>query len=531
MLINKLTLSWPRVYPLKRKNNGLIKKMKKKAIQTTLALALLVAGGFLRVQQTYAAGWENVGAVGFSAGDDVEYTSLAFNSSTNEPYVVYQDNANSGKATVKKFSNDSWRSVGPAGFNTGTGTGDDALYTSIAFNPSTNEPYVAFVDEGHYSKVTVMRFHSGSWQLVGSAGFSAGNSHYLSFAFNPSTSEPYVAYKDDANSSKATVMKFSGGSWQNVGSAGFSAGKATFTALAFNPSTNEPYVAYADGANSTEVSVMKFSGGSWQVVGDAGFGGWAEGVSLAFNPSTSEPYVVYLGHWNLSQATVMKFSGGSWQTVGVTGFTATHVKAMSLSFNPSTSEPYFAYADSNHSYKATVMKFHNGYWQVVGSAGFSAGYIFSSSGEAGGKAYTSSLAFKPSTNELYITYKDDGARVMKFDGQVRVTTDTPTLNYSISKKAKKRISYTFTNLSLTNKKYVKMTLSGRRLKVISVRRSDTDSIVTIELKYAKWGTGNYNLAMSYKNKVKIPYEKRGKIKFRKGWESGSVSSENILSII
>lgn len=116
-------------------------------------------------------------------------------------------------------------------------------------------------------------------------------------------------------------------------------------------------------------------------------------------------------------------------------------------------------------------------------------------------------------------------------GNVQVTTDTSTLAYSISKKAKKRISYTFTNLSLTNKKYVTMRIGGRKVKVVGLRRSGTSSIVTVELKYEKWGRGNYNLAMSYKNKTRTAYKtKKGKTKYRNGWERGNVSQDNILTI-
>jgi hypothetical protein len=64
-----------------------------------------------------------------------------------------------------------------------------------------------------------------------------------------------------------------------------------------------------------------------------------------------------------------------------------------------------------------------------------------------------------------------------------------------------------------------------------VRRSGNDSIVRIYFKYKKWAVGNYNLAMTYKNQTKVPYTtKKGKTKYRKGWENGGVNSENILSI-
>ena len=50
--------------------------------------------------------WKIVGNAGFSEGT-AYYTSLAF-SSAGEPYVAYEDDGNSGKATVMKFDGANW---------------------------------------------------------------------------------------------------------------------------------------------------------------------------------------------------------------------------------------------------------------------------------------------------------------------------------------------------------------------------------------------------------------------------------------
>ncbi len=69
------------------------------------------------------------------------------------------------------------------------------------------------------------------------------------------------------------------------------------------------------------------------------------------------------------------------------------------------------------------------------------------------------------------------------------------------------------------------------MKVVGLRRSGVDSIVTVELKYAKWGRGSYNLAMSYKNQTKVAYkDKKGKTKYKKGWERGNVAQDGVLLI-
>jgi|GEM_PF-4908050 len=116
----------------------------------------------------------------------------------------------------------------------------------------------------------------GTWQQVGTAGFSAGATTYTSLAFD-SSGTPYVAYQDGSVFGKASVMKFSAGSWQQVGTAGFSAGLAFYTSLAFD-SSGTPYVAYQDVANGGKASVMKFP--MPVPVKSASVGGVAERISL-----------------------------------------------------------------------------------------------------------------------------------------------------------------------------------------------------------------------------------------------------------
>jgi peptidoglycan/xylan/chitin deacetylase (PgdA/CDA1 family) len=117
-------------------------------------------------------------------------------------------------------------------------------------------------------------------------------------------------------------------------------------------------------------------------------------------------------------------------------------------------------------------------------------------------------------------------------GVKSVVSNTPILAYSTSKKAKSKMVLTFHDLALTKKKWVKVRINGRRVTVSSVRRSGNDSLVTVTLKYKNWGVGDYSVFMTYKNQIKIPYKtSKGKTKYRKSWESGSVNSEKLFSII
>ncbi len=398
--------------------------------QLTVSICLLPVLLFGGIGSAYAA-WEKVGTAGFSEGY-AEYTSLAFDGST--PYVAYRNEGNGGKATVMRFNGTgtvgTWETVGTAGFSEG-----EVWYTSLAFNGST--PYVAYQDKGNGNKATVMRFNGtgtvGTWETVGDAGFSAGETDYTSLAFDGST--PYVAYTDGKDGYKATVMRFNGtgtvGTWETVGTAGFSEGEVWYTSLAFDGST--PYVAYRDWGNGGKATVMRFNGtgtvGTWETVGDAGFSaGETDYTSLAFDGST--PYVAYRDKGNESKATVMRFNGtgtvGTWETVGNAGFSAGEVNFMNLAFTGST--PYVAYRDWGNGGKATVMRFNGtgtvGTWETVGTAGFS----------EGNTEYTS-LAFTGSTP--YVAYADgrDGykATVMRYnlvttDPATEVTPTTATLN-------------------------------------------------------------------------------------------------------
>ena len=124
---------------------------------------------------------------------------------------------------------------------------------SIANNDSDENPYNFNIQGTGTTAATT------TWQIVGSAGFSADYADYTSLALDASGT-PYVAYSDWNNDGKASVMKFNGSSWVNVGSAGFTLGRADYISLAIYNGT--PYIAYEDYP-STKASVMKFNGSSW----------------------------------------------------------------------------------------------------------------------------------------------------------------------------------------------------------------------------------------------------------------------------
>jgi hypothetical protein len=100
-----------------------------------------------------------------------------------------------------------------------------------------------------------MMYNGSNWVVVGNVGFSIGNAPYTSLAFSPSDNLPYVAFEDWMNSNKSTVMKFDGTNWVNVGPANFSAGQAYNEDLAIS-SKGEPYIVYTDSLNM--LTVMRY---------------------------------------------------------------------------------------------------------------------------------------------------------------------------------------------------------------------------------------------------------------------------------
>ena len=340
--------------------------------------------------------WALVGAAGFSARGAI-YTSLAI-APDGTPYVLYADAANSNKATVMKFNGTAWTVVGTAGFSAG-----DIDFATLAFAPD-GTPYIATMDHVTYG-ASVMKYTGGGttgWELVGAANFSAGSMYYSDLVFAPDGT-PYLAFRDDNHSYKATVMKFNGTAWVAVGPVSFTSGVANDKSLAIAPD-GTPYLAYQDTNNGGKVTVMKFNGTAWTLVGTAGFSaGSGNYESMQFAPDGT-PYVAYRDAGNSNKATVLKFDGTAWTVVGTAGFSAGAIDFATLAFAPD-GMPCVAYRDAGNSNKATVMKFNGTAWTVVGTAGFS----------AGGTDDTT-LVFAPDGTP-YLAYTDEGnlnkATVMK----------------------------------------------------------------------------------------------------------------------
>ncbi len=250
--------------------------------------------GRVTVKRYDGSSWvivDDTGVGGVTAS--AEFLTLAISPYDNKAYIAYRDYGASNKISVKRYDG----SGDPTGWNTlGTRGFSSTIYpvsVSLAFSSTTHEPYVAYAeyDAGVTSLKSVVKLFNGtSWDTVGTERFSSGDVDYLTIAVSPTTGEPYVAYKDTSAGSKMTVQKFNGTSWTTVGTAGFSYGTSTIDGvkILFHVSSSLPYVAYEGG-------VMKFDGSTWVPVGSQWFsaGSYKKG-GVAFGTSTADLYVVDL---------------------------------------------------------------------------------------------------------------------------------------------------------------------------------------------------------------------------------------------
>ncbi len=358
--------------------------------------------------------WIPVGIQGLASGavsrGPASYTSLAFDSSWT-PYIAYKDDFcsnwldppncidNVSNITVMKWNWSSWTTIGSGQFSV-DGVNSNI---SLAINPTTNKPYVAYTN---WYGSSVMKFNGSNRAFVGTSAFSSGSVYYPSLVID-SDGTPYLAYRDDWHSYKATVKKFNGTDREFVGVPGLSDNYAGSPSLAID-ANHILYIAYADGAVGYAITVQKFNGSSWEFVGTQGFSNTQAFDSSITIGNNNTPYVVYQnyqGNTNQQTTTIQKFDGASWVAVGSPIADGIN-DAVSLAINSSW-VAYVAYVDATTSNKATVQKFNGTDREFLGGTPASTSWTL----------YTS-LTINPISDLPYIAYTDstnnNKATVMKF---------------------------------------------------------------------------------------------------------------------
>lgn len=316
-------------------------------------------GNKLTVKMFNGTQWVNLGSPGFSFGEIVWNTDIYVFRGT--PYVAYQDKSTnpSGKAVVMKFNGSTWERVGRPGLAPGFSP-DAAPYLNLHIAPATPPvPYVAFQDEGHGKKATVMRWNNVNWVYHGGEpAISEGIAHSVSFDVYQGS--PYVVYEErltEDDLGKATVRQFDGNAWVDVGNAGFSEAEAPYTTLDLDDN-RVPYVAYQDWAHDKKATVMKYAAGSWQAVGSTGISSGIAGKPVQVVVDGTTPYLAYSDETRGWKVSVKKFSGTSWTDLG-SPEAPTNIGDVTYRHSLAVvdGKPYLAFVDVSKGRKVTVLKY------------------------------------------------------------------------------------------------------------------------------------------------------------------------------
>ncbi len=287
-------------------------------------------------------------------------------------YMVCSASAgpNTPSAAVYKFTGGSWLSLIPPGSTISASTAN-YIKLSIAADGTL---YTAYADAAKANKVTVKKYSNNTWTSVGPDGFSSIANAELSLAL-ATDGTPYVAYADAGKSNKLSVYKYDGiSAWNIVGTAGFTTGAVSGVRIKI-ATDGTPMVMANDSAVNNQVIGKMFKNGGW---GDIGVGSVSTGVSsfaktgsnytndFAISPADGTPYIMYQDSIMLYKAVDKKLSGGKWVYVGP-GITPDAIGNFNIKLDVND-VPYIAYTDASDSFKAYVKKYVSGSWQTVGTS-------------------------------------------------------------------------------------------------------------------------------------------------------------------
>ncbi len=334
-----------------------------------------------------------------------EYESVAIDPTTNTPYVAYRDGNNFYGASVSKYVAGKWQLVGAPGFTYGAGSAE--IYDESLTIDKHGIPYLACEDKGFSNHCAVFMYNGTTWDtLTGqTAGFTIP-CQYISIATD-TNGIPYVAYQN-LGTSKLDVLKYNviTQSWVYVGAAGVSKGQAQYISLAFDKVHNVPYVAFEDGKHADKLMVYSFTAGVWAPAADtAGLTTDTVNFISITTDKNGNPYVAYEDFSNASSLGVMMFNTTSqtWSAVGSIGSTfGGPVNYTSIGVDAS-SNVYVAFQDlSSFGFSGLTIGEYNGTkWEYAGGS-----YKISQSISAKNALYVSLVI--DNTGTPIVSYEDKG---------------------------------------------------------------------------------------------------------------------------
>lgn len=275
-----------------------------------VAYADVANSSHISVKRFDGFSWIAMNPLIFGAASNI---SLAFNPITYELIVAYR--IGGFDFYVQKFNKNSgaWDYVGA----------DKVITANIVFSDlvldSSGNPYIALdMDDGNGNpSISVMHFNGSEWISVGNTGASTIYDE-VSLALDPITGDPYLAYTDGASPYNIKVIKYANSAWTQVGQfLSVSGGKSP--ALKFNQQNNFPYVVYNE-IIPNKLNVKYFDGNSWVLVGEPNFSkSYAYWPSIMFD-STGILYAAFSDFGDGNNSHVMKLVDNLVGTYNLTAF-------------------------------------------------------------------------------------------------------------------------------------------------------------------------------------------------------------------
>jgi hypothetical protein len=210
-----------------------------------------------------------------ATGDVGQYTSLAFDL-LGRPAIAYSDDTNSSLKYVQDTDGDfSLTDEAPV---TVVNASIEGYFASLVFDP-LNRPMIAQFDAANEDLRFSVQEPGIGWvtTTVDSTGSTA---YYPSIAIDPDTGFPAIAYWD-ASSIDLRYAAWNGDTWilttvDSIGTVG------AFPSLAFDPADGNPAIAYYN-SGSNDLKLAWHNGTAWQTQTVESAGDVGIAPSLAFN--------------------------------------------------------------------------------------------------------------------------------------------------------------------------------------------------------------------------------------------------------
>jgi hypothetical protein len=196
--------------------------------------------------------WSKLGNVAYSGSLVAVANDLAINKSNGNVYVLWSDYSNGQKPTVSEWNGTSWSILGGASIS------NSQVYYSqnIVIDKNSQKLYVAHARRSSGSTfLDAYEYNGTSWVSIG-ANITNGEIDEPNMTINDAGAL-LVTFIDFNHSSSVSAMSYLNGSWNYIGSSGFS--NALSSRCAITSYQNMPYVMYRDGVAANKSTVRYYN--------------------------------------------------------------------------------------------------------------------------------------------------------------------------------------------------------------------------------------------------------------------------------